>query len=45
MQAMFRLGGDHGPGHDCGYIRTLDDRQHRTEGELTLTSLPSAHAF
>src|SRR5216117_3242958 len=35
--AMFRLGVITALFHDCGYIRTLDDRQHKNGGELTLT--------
>src|SRR5258706_14230621 len=35
--AMFRLGVITALFHDCGYIRTLDDMQHKNGGELTLT--------
>ena len=34
---MFRLGVIAALFHDCGYVRALDDTQHKTGGELTLT--------
>ena len=43
--AMFRLGVITALFHDCGYIRTLDDRQHRNGGELTLTHVSRGARF
>jgi len=31
--------------HDCGYIRTLDDRKHKNGGELTLTHVSRGARF
>ena len=42
---MFRLGVVAALFHDCGYIRTLDDRQHKTGGELTLTHVSRGASF
>src|SRR5712664_824771 len=43
--AMFRLGVITALFHDCGYIRTLDDRQHKNGGELTLTHVSRGARF
>lgn len=43
--AMFRLGVITALFHDCGYIRTLDDKQHRNGGELTLTHVSRGARF
>jgi hypothetical protein len=43
--SMFRLGVITALFHDCGYIRTLDDKQHRNGGELTLTHVSRGALF
>ena len=43
--SMFRLGVITALFHDCGYIRTLDDTQHKTGGELTLTHVSRGARF
>jgi hypothetical protein len=43
--SMFRLGVITALFHDCGYIRTLDDRQHKNGGELTLTHVSRGARF
>ena len=43
--SMFRLGVITALFHDCGYIRTLDDRMHRNGGELTLTHVSRGARF
>ena len=43
--AMFRLGVITALFHDCGYIRTRDDREHRSGGELTLTHVSRGARF
>jgi hypothetical protein len=43
--AMFRLGVITALFHDCGYIRTLDDSQHKNGGELTLTHVSRGARF
>jgi hypothetical protein len=43
--AMFRLGVITALFHDCGYIRTLDDKQHKNGGELTLTHVSRGARF
>jgi hypothetical protein len=43
--SMFRLGVITGLFHDCGYIRTLDDKQHKNGGELTLTHVSRGARF
>src|SRR5260221_11393742 len=43
--AMFQLGVVTALFHDCGYIRTLDDRQHKNGGELTLTHVSRGSRF
>ncbi len=43
--AMFQLGVITALFHDCGYIRTLDDRQHKNGGELTLTHVSRGARF
>jgi len=42
---MFRLGVISALFHDCGYIRTLDDKQHKNGGELTLTHVSRGARF
>jgi hypothetical protein len=42
---MFRLGVITALFHDCGYIRTLDDSQHRNGGELTLIHVSRGARF
>ena len=42
---MFRLGVITALFHDCGYIRTLDDTQHKNGGELTLTHVSRGARF
>jgi hypothetical protein len=42
---MFRLGVITALFHDCGYIRTLDDVQHKNGGELTLTHVSRGARF
>jgi hypothetical protein len=43
--SMFRLGVITALFHDCGYIRTLDDKQHKNGGELTLTHVSRGARF
>ena len=43
--SMFRLGVIAALFHDCGYIRTLDDREHKNGGELTLTHVSRGARF
>jgi hypothetical protein len=43
--SMFRLGVIAALFHDCGYVRALDDRQHKTGGELTLTHVSRGASF
>jgi hypothetical protein len=43
--SMFRLGVVTALFHDCGYIRTLDDKQHRNGGELTLVHVSRGARF
>ncbi|HTQ75327.1 MAG TPA: HD domain-containing protein [Burkholderiales bacterium] len=43
--SMFRLGVITALFHDCGYIRTLDDRKHKNGGELTLTHVSRGARF
>jgi len=43
--SMFRLGVIAALFHDCGYIRRLDDTQHKTGGELTLTHVSRGASF
>ncbi len=43
--SMFRVGVITALFHDCGYIRTLDDRQHKNGGELTLTHVSRGARF
>src|SRR5215471_15103408 len=43
--SMFRLGVITALFHDCGYIRTRDDRKHRNGGELTLTHVSRGARF
>jgi hypothetical protein len=43
--SMFRLGVVTALFHDCGYIRTLDDKQHRNGGELTLIHVSRGARF
>jgi len=43
--SMFRLGVITALFHDCGYIRTLDDREHKNGGELTLTHVSRGARF
>jgi hypothetical protein len=43
--SMFRLGVITALFHDCGYIRTLDDKQHKKGGELTLTHVSRGARF
>jgi len=42
---LFRLGVVTALFHDCGYVRTLDDKQHRNGGELTLTHVSRGAQF
>lgn len=42
---MFRLGVIAALFHDCGYVRTLSDTQHKTGGELTLTHVSRGGSF
>ena len=42
---MFRLGVITALFHDCGYIRTVDDKQHKNGGELTLTHVSRGARF
>jgi hypothetical protein len=43
--SLFRLGVITALFHDCGYIRTLDDREHKNGGELTLTHVSRGARF
>jgi hypothetical protein len=43
--SMFRLGVITALFHDCGYIRSLDDKQHKNGGELTLTHVSRGARF
>jgi len=43
--SMFRLGVITALFHDCGYIRTRDDRKHKNGGELTLTHVSRGARF
>src|SRR3954467_8957286 len=43
--SMFRLGVVVALFHDCGYVRTLDDKLHRHGGELTLTHVTRGAQF
>jgi hypothetical protein len=43
--SMFRLGVITALFHDCGYIRTLDDIEHKNGGELTLTHVSRGARF
>jgi len=43
--SMFRLGVITALFHDCGYVRTLDDTQHKNGGELTLTHVSRGARF
>jgi len=43
--AMFRLGVVAALFHDCGYVRTLDDTEHKTGAELTLTHVSRGAHF
>jgi len=43
--SMFRLGVITALFHDCGYIRTLDDTEHKNGGELTLTHVSRGARF
>jgi len=43
--SMFRLGVITALFHDCGYIRTRDDREHKSGGELTLTHVSRGARF
>ena len=43
--SMFRLGVITALFHDCGYVRTLDDTQHKNGGELTLTHVSRGGRF
>jgi hypothetical protein len=43
--SMFRLGVITALFHDCGYIRTLDDKEHKNGGELTLTHVSRGARF
>jgi hypothetical protein len=43
--SKFRLGVITALFHDCGYIRTLDDKQHKNGGELTLTHVSRGARF
>ena len=43
--SMFRLGVITALFHDCGYVRTLDDREHKNGGELTLTHVSRGARF
>jgi hypothetical protein len=42
---MFQLGVIAALFHDCGYVRTLDDTEHRTGAELTLTHVSRGARF
>ncbi len=42
---MFRLGIITALFHDCGYVRSLDDKEHRNGGELTLTHVSHSARF
>jgi hypothetical protein len=43
--SMFRLGVITALFHDCGYIRTRNDRKHKNGGELTLTHVSRGARF
>jgi hypothetical protein len=43
--SMFRLGVIAALFHDCGYVRTRDDTEHRTGAELTLTHVSRGASF
>ena len=43
--SMFRLGVITALFHDCGYIRTREDRKHKNGGELTLTHVSRGARF
>jgi hypothetical protein len=43
--SMFRLGVIAALFHDCGYVRTRDDTEHRTGAELTLTHVSRGARF
>ena len=43
--SMFRLGVIAALFHDCGYVRTRDDTEHRTGAELTLTHVARGGRF